>query len=692
MVQPARSPPSEPTAWQENQGREGSVEESADLPILDKLAGPITADLLYNCGAALWNRGRTSEAIEMLDAALRARPDYPEALCLGGFILGEAGQSESALRFYEQALKHKPDYLVAWSNSGKLLCELRRFDGALIAFDRALALAPDSADAWNSRAGALRELGRLEDSLAACEQALRLRPGFAEALLNQGTALMKLDRPEEALPPYRSAKQFKPSLAAVASCGEGLTLKSLGRFDEAMAAFDDAARLGSVDAVSNRGCLLLMLGDFEQGWEGYESRWLAGRSLKEALGVKFPTWSGKATAGERLLVMNDHGLGDTIQFSRYVALAARAGVEVTFLCPRKLHRLFAAHVGARLVDRIEDTDIFDAQIAVSSLPRAFGVRAGAIQAPAPYLKSEEALQRKWAKRIGLHGFKIGVHWQGNPNPEADIGRSFPLAALASLATLPNVRLISLQKGAGAEQLDDLPPGMVVETLGDDFDAGPDAFVDTAAVMSHLDLIITCDTSIAHLAGALGLAAWVALKRIAEWRWLCDREDSPWYPTMRLFRQQRRGDWSELFARMAASVEPLARPDRHVTRKRTIAVPSGVGELIDKITILEIKSEKISDENKLRNIAHELATARALREDEGLSHRVLDELTERLKAINAQLWEIEDALRLCEKRQDFGPSFVSLARSVYRLNDRRAELKHDINLLFNSAIVEEKSYA
>jgi tetratricopeptide (TPR) repeat protein len=627
----------------------------------------------------------------MLDAALQARPDYPEALCLGGFILGEAGQSDAALRFYEQALKLKPDYLVAWSNSGKVLCDLRRFEAALVAFDRALALAPDNADAWNSRAGVLRELGRLDDSRAACEQALRFRPDFAEAMLNQGTALTKLDRPDEALPLYRNAKKLKPTLAAVASCGEGLTLKSLGRFGEAMAAFDEAARLGSVDAISNRGCLSLMLGDFAQGWEGYERRWLAGKSLSEALGVKFPLWSGKAIEGERLLVMNDHGLGDTIQFSRYAALIARAGVEVTFLCPRKLHRLFAPYDGVRLVDQIEDTEVFDAQIAVSSLPRALGVRVDAVKAPAPYLKSEEALQTKWAKRIGLHGFKIGVHWQGNPNPEADIGRSFPLAALAPLAPLPNVRLISLQKGAGAEQLDDLPQGMIVETLGDDFDTGPDAFVDTAAVMSHLDLIVTCDTSIAHLAGALGLPTWVALKNVAEWRWLLDREDSPWYPTMRLFRQQRRGDWSELFARMATAVEPLAKSERYAARKRSVAVPSGVGELIDKITILEIKSEKISDEEKRRNVAHELAVVRALQGDEGLSHRLLDELAEGLKAVNAQLWDIEDAIRLCEKRQDFGPSFVSLARSVYRLNDRRAELKHEINLLSNSAIIEEKSY-
>jgi tetratricopeptide (TPR) repeat protein len=679
------------TTWPEKLDRRRSITQLLEMPVVGKFDGPAPADIFYNCGAALWNRGRAPEAIEMLDAALRARPDYPEALCLGGFILGEAGQSDAALRFYSQALSFKPDFLIALSNSGKLLFSLRRFEDALVAFDKAIAIAPANADSWNNRAGALRELGRLEESLLACHEALRLRPDFAEAALNCGTALMKLDRHEEALPFYRKAKALKPDFAA-AMCGEGLTLNALGRFDEAMAAFDEAARLGDVDAIGNRGCLQLMLGDFEQGWEGYESRWLAGRSLKDALGAKFPDWSGKAVKGERLLVMNDHGLGDTIQFSRYIRLAAQAGAEVTFLCPKKLHRLFAAYEGVRLVDEIAASETFDAQVPVSSLPRAFGTRLESIPASIPYLRPEEALRAKWAARIGAHGFKIGISWQGNPNPEADIGRSVPLAAFASLAALPNVRLISLQKGAGTEQLADLPQGMAVETLGEDFDAGPDAFVDTAAAMVHLDLVVTCDTSIAHLAGALGAPAWVVLKRVAEWRWLRDRADSPWYPTMQLFRQRERGDWNELFERVAAALEPLVESYRPDVRAQAIAIPGAVGELIDKITILEIKSERISNTAKLRNVRNELGLLHALQADQGLSSQPLDEVRTSLKAVNAELWEIEDNIRICEKNGDFGPAFIALARAVYKLNDKRAALKLEVNRLFNSAIVEEKSYA
>ena len=185
------------------------------------------------------------------------------------------------------------------------------------------------------------------------------------------------------------------------------------------------------------------------------------------------------------------------------------------------------------------------------MPRAFATRLDSVPANVAYLRAEPELAEKWAARIGPAGVKIGIVWQGNPNAEADMARSMPLEAFAPLAATPGARLISLQKGFGVEQLADPPPGLRVETLGEDFDAGPDAFVDAAAAMTHLDLVVTCDTAIAHLAGALGRPVWVALKKDAEWRWLRDRDDSPWYPTMRLFRQKQRGDWSGVFADMAA---------------------------------------------------------------------------------------------------------------------------------------------
>ena len=523
---------------------------------------------LYAHGVALWNSGRRQEAIAALDAALKRNPNFPEALCMGGYVLAESGKREAALEFYRRALSFKVDLPIAWANVGKLLFEDQRYAEALDAFDATLGLRPNDADAWNSRAGALRKLGRLEKSAAAARQALSLKPRFAEAALNLGTALLKLDRADEALAAYEAASEALPGYDAALN-GQALALRALGRIDEASAAFDAAICLGNREAIGGKGCLDLMRGDFAAGWEGYEARWLNGQALADALGARFPKWRGLGRPGERVLVMNDHGFGDTIQFCRYLPLMVASGVEPTFLCPPRLHRLLAP-LGIRLVAERPAGERFDAQIAVSSLPRAFATRLDSVPAAVPYLSPEPDRMRRWAARIGDEGFRIGVVWQGNPNPEADMARSFPLAALAPMAAIPGVRLISLQIGPGVAQLADLPAGMQVETLGDDFDAGPDAFVDAAAAMAALDLIVTCDTSVAHLAGALARPTWVALKQDAEWRWLRDCDDSPWYPTLRLFRQARRGAWDDVFAAMATELAArVPSPDAAAT----IDIPS-----------------------------------------------------------------------------------------------------------------------
>ncbi len=646
-------------------------------------------DALYAAAVAHWRGHRRDEAIRLIDEALQRRPDFAAALCMGGYMLGECGKPEPALRFYRRALELDPSLTVAHVNAGKLHFRAGRFDEALRSFEAATALAPDDADAWSSRAGALRELGRLEESLEAASRALALREDFPEAAINLGNALLKLDRPEEALDAYARANAAAPSLAA-AQCGRALALRSLGRFPEALTAFEAAEALGSREARAGKGCLMLTLGDFERGLEGYEARWLKGKSLGEALGARFPTWRGPGRPSERVLVLNDHGLGDTIQFFRYLPLMTAAGVEAVFACPPRLRRLLSSKASVRFVDwPSADDPPFDAQIAISSLPHAFGTRLDTIPAAVPYLVAEPLLREKWAGRIGSAGFKIGVAWQGNPDPEADRARSMPLSALAPLAEIAGVRLISLQKGAGEEQLSLLPPSMRVETLRADFDAGQDAFVDTAAAMASLDLIVTCDTSIAHLAGALAAPVWVALKSDAEWRWLTGRADSPWYPTMRLFRQPRRGAWREVFEAIAVEVAALA-----VRRAapRLISAPCALGELIDKITILRIKAARICEEEKLANVRRELALLEGLAREDGPAAPSIDLLTDRLAAVNARLWTIEDDIRVCEREGDFGPRFVELARSVYCENDVRAALKRAINTLANSALIEEKSYA
>ncbi len=511
-----------------------------------------SASAFYEEARRLVDSGRDAEASQRLDAAIKLRPDFAEAFSLGGYILERGGKPQIAIRFYQRAVELQPALSVAWFNLGKLLTRQGRFPDSLAALDRGFEISPNDADALNTRSAVLRSMWRLDEAAAAARAALRKRPNFPEAAVNLGTALLKSGQPELALAAYRKASALRRDYGD-AICGEGLALRALDRLDEARAAFDLAVSLGCREAVSGLGCLDLTLGDFERGWEGYEARWVDGKSIAEAVGVRYPLWRGPSAPPQRVLVINDHGLGDTIQFARYLPLMRRAGAEPHFLCPAKLHRLIGPAAEGRIFER-EPADVnFDAQIAISSLPRAFATRLDGIPAEVPYLSAEPDRVPRWADEIGAQGFRIGCVWQGNANPEADIARSFALKELAPVAAVPGVRLVSLQRGFGEQQLWDDPPDFEIQRLSADYDVGAHAFLDAAAAMMSLDLVVTCDTSIAHLAGALGRPVWVALKRDAEWRWLRGRDDSPWYPTMRLFRQKTAGDWRGVFAAMAAAL-------------------------------------------------------------------------------------------------------------------------------------------
>ena len=535
----------------------------------------------------------------------------------------------------------------------------------------------------------MRKLGRLEESAAAAREALRLRPRFAEAALNLGTALLKLDRCDEALAAYEAAGDAQPGYGAAFN-GQALALRALGRLEEASAAFDSAIALGNREAISGRGCLDLMLGDFERGWEGYEARWVDGKSLADALGARFPTWRGPGRAGERVLVMNDHGFGDTIQFCRYLPLMTAAGAEPTFLCPPRLHRLMSSLTGIRLVAERPPGERFDAQIAVSSLPRAFATRLDNVPASVPYLAAEPERARKWAARIGAEGFKIGIVWQGNPNPEADMARSAPLAAFAPLAAIAR-RQADLAAGWLRRRAARRIAGRHARSRrsATTSTSGPTAFVDTAAAMARArprrDLRHFGRPS-CRRAGASDLGRAEAGRRMAlaarprRFALVPDHAAVPPDAARRLERRLRRDGGRTQGARPVGGAG------------RTIDIPGAVGELIDKIAILRIKARRIDDPDKLANVRRELALLTAKLGEAGIDRGGLSPLETELAAINENLWDVEDEIRLCEKAGDFGERFVALARTVYVTNDRRAAIKREINRRCNSAIVEEKHYA
>jgi tetratricopeptide (TPR) repeat protein len=668
---------------------------------------PDYADALNNRGNTLQELTRFDEALASYQQALAIRPDYPEAHNNRGVILQELGRFDEALECYQRALAIRPDYAGAHNNRGNTLQDLARFGEALESFERALEIMPNYAEAHNNRGNTLQDLKRFDEALECYQRALAIRPGYAEAFNNRGNTLQKLGRFDEALEGYERAVATRVDYAEAFN-NRGNALQELVRFGEALESYQRAIAIRPDYAAchANRSLLLLQTGRFAEGWQEYE--WRRKIDSRPSHPLSAPEWTGDDTNARRLLFYSEQGLGDTIQFCRFACSIAARGREVLLEVQPSLGGLLGSLDGVKVIRNGSTVPEHDAELPLMSLPHVLRTTPETMPGNLPYLFADPARVAAWAKRLPAGQFRVGIVWQGKSTADVDIGRSIPLRCFAPLCHIPGLTLISLQKYDGAEQLAHLPPGMRVETLGAEFDAGSDAFVDCAAVMTNLDLVISSDTAAAHLAGALGRPVWIVLKHVPDWRWMMYREDTPWYPTARLFRQARRDDWDEVFERIAAELARAAaaktKPGNLLPRGRTDdldptqAVPPGTalvpvsfGELVDKITILEIKSERIGDTSKLVNVRVELEMlATALARFRVLPPRA-GELKAELRRINEALWEIEDQIRDCERNNDFGAKFVGLARSVYMTNDRRSAVKRQLNQLAGAAIVEEKSY-
>ena len=383
-----------------------------------------------------------------------------------------------------------------------------------------------------------------------------IRPNDPLGHGNLGLALRKADRHDEAIRSFEHAVSLDPRLASHHN-HLGLSLSDAGRLDDALASLRRAVELDpkSAEFRENLGLTLLLNGNFEEGWPQYESRHQLERFKSRRPAIDVPMWQGEPVANRSILVYSEQGFGDTIQFVRYVPLLASMGASVTLAVQPRLIPLLSVLSNAASVIAIGEVHgRFDFQCALLSLPHGFRTTLANVPADVPYLSADNALVARWREHIGRDGFKIGISWRGSPNYQADHHRSIPLREFAPLAAIPGMRLISLQKGLGADQVAGVE--FRVETLDERFDEAG-AFVDSAALMMALDLVVSCDTSILHLAGALARPLFVALRRVPDWRWLLDREDSPWYPTARLFRQRSVGDWSDVFDRIAVETRALA---------------------------------------------------------------------------------------------------------------------------------------
>lgn len=516
------------------------------------------ARALYLMGLREQGEGRIDKAIELFDAALRIRPEFPEALCSGAFILQKGGHYDGALAFYGRAIELAPDYFDALFNRGCLHFGLKRIADAAADFRRAVDLMPNDAGALSNLGATLYRTGRLDEAVDVLRRALKADPTLIEAELNLGSALRRLGRDLEAREAFMRAAKRQPNCAE-AYCGLGIVSRALGALDLALTYYDKALSIqpGLEEAISSKGCLQLLKGEFAEGWEGYERRWIEGQRPVPQSEAHFDVADPATIAGKRILVVHDHGLGDMIQFFRYVAMLSEAGADVTLAGPAKMRKLLGSS-GCRLSWR-ETNELegsFDEKIAISSLPRAFSTRLDTIPANIPYLAADAERAAFWRERMPGKGLKVGLCWRGSQDFRVDPRRSIPPAAMSILAGLEGVEFYALHMDVGPDELPDDIKGRI-KVFADGFDRGPDAFVDTAAVMENLDLVVTCDTSIAHLAGALGRPVWVALRHVSEWRWMEGRDDSPWYPTMRLMRSGRGDAWPALFERIADDIRKLA---------------------------------------------------------------------------------------------------------------------------------------
>ena len=546
---------------------------------------PDFAEAHFNLGSVLAERGETDDAITALRIAISVNPGLAAAHLRLGRALASRGDMDEAITAFRQALELRPNEAEGYSNLGAALWELHRIDEAVEAHRQAVALDGNSADAYSNFGVALGEQGKVDEAIAAFHRAITLKPDMAMAYSNLGEALRRDGRTNEAIAAFRQAIALQPN-AAVAHSNLAGTFKELGKLDDAIAAYRRAIE-NEPESVFTHGGLaiaLLYAGEYAEGWREYEWRWRTEQLQPRPFAQ--PAWSGEA-AGEKVLLLHaEQGFGDTIQFCRYVPFAA-VNANVVFEVPRQLLRLLSSLKGTqRIVALQEVLPDFNLHCPLLSLPRIFGTTLETIPRNVPYLAADATQIAAWRERLsGLPGRRIGLTWASNPDPAQDEAglrdrrqKSMTLDHLAPLAEVTGVSFVSLQKGDAAAQVRRPPPGLVIHDWTDELED----FADTAALIEALDLVISVDTSVAHLAGALGKTVWLVNRFDSDWRWLQAREDSPWYPTMRIFRQPAAGDWDAVVARVAEELgggdrptkpSPRARQPKPATRRQAPAAVS-----------------------------------------------------------------------------------------------------------------------
>jgi len=530
----------------------GRKDDAVDLIRQALKLNPSLPNAHKNLGIALKDTGQLDEAIAAYRQGAALNPDTPDAHFDLGNILMERGQNDEAVGAYRRAIVLRPDYADAHNNLGNALKGKGQIDSAILAYRQAVVFNRSDPDIHSNLGNALAEKGNLEEAIAAWRQAIALAPDRPEALFNFGNMMKDRGQLDEAIAAYRQAIALRPDYAD-AHNNLGTVLKDKGDLIEAIACYQKVLAInpGLPEAHGNLAQTLLVRGEFERGWEEFEWRWKCKDRPSPPRNFAQPEWDGSPLEGRTLLLHTEQGFGDNLQFIRYLPLVAQRGGEIIVECYAELQRFFQQLNGrCRIVARGQALPNFDVHLPLLSLPRLFATNLTNIPKTIPYLHADAEETGRWQQRLaGYSAFtKIGLAWAGSPTHQNDRNRSILFAKLAPLIRMPGARFFSLQKGNQAAR----------ELI--DWSAELKDFADTAALIANLDLVIAVDTAVVHLAGAMGKPVWTLLPFAADWRWLLEREDSPWYPSMRLFRQPALGDWDSVIKRVADELcrNPFAR--------------------------------------------------------------------------------------------------------------------------------------
>jgi tetratricopeptide (TPR) repeat protein len=517
---------------------------------------PYDAGLYYDLGNVLEDKGQLSDAIISYQKALQINPDYPEAYNNLGFAFRKRGRIDEAISCYQKAIEISPMYYDAYYNLAMSLQENEQIDEAISCYQKAIEISPDYPEVYNNLGFAFQEKGQLDRAIDLYRRALEIHPSYPEAQTNLGNALMGKGLINEAIACYKEALRLNPDyVEAYTNLGNAYQQK--GSISEAITCYQKALRINPdfASAHWNLSLVYLLSGNFEQGWNEYPWFW----HLKDVVPRKFsrPPWDGSIMKDNKILLYAEEGYGDTIHFFRYIPLVAERCAKVIIECQEELISLVRNIDGVnQVIAQGEQIPEHDVHCSLLMLPAIFKTTFESIPAKVPYIPIDPGLTKQWQDMMqdDNEKIKIGLVWAGGHKEGTLNYRSCSLEMFLPFIKLDGITFYSLQKGEAAEQTENLPEGIKLVNYMEEIRD----FSDTAALIENLDLVISVDTSVAHLAGALGKPVWLLLHFVPSWRWLLGREDSPWYPTMRLFRQPAPGDWGPVIERVLRELEMLVR--------------------------------------------------------------------------------------------------------------------------------------